>query len=261
MRIAHSEECASLLQPLDMPRMSAYSLEDVTKLRARLDQELRCDRLAEAAQKFVEILFEELEESAVLFRVFVTVPFAVLGERERSFATELAQARRFADQVNDDTSVVCLLGTRGKHASWNDRHASAPHLAIPLTNVSFIQTIPMVSSLMSDMGTGLEWVEKQESRILVKSFGRMARVLYVEDAATARSSDGFNIVPDQDFVAVNGIKTVLGLGGAYLNRSIVTALLFTNEIIPRRAIEKFMPLINTFKVATMKLVAENRVFE
>ena len=89
----------------------------------------------------------------------------------------------------------------------------------------------------------------------------MARVLYVEDAATARTSDGFNIVPDQDFVAANGIKTVLGLGGAYLNRSIVTVILFTNAIIPRRTVEKFMPLINTFKVATMKLVSEQRIFE
>ena len=241
--------------------MSTYSLEEVTNLRGQLDQDLRCDSFAEAAQKFVEILFEELEESAVLFRLFVTVPYAVLAERERSFATELAQARGFADEVNDDTSVVCLLGTRGKEASWNDRRESARHFAIPLTNASFIQTIPMVSRLMSDMGTGLEWVDKQESRILVKSFGRMARVLYVEDAVTARTSDGFNIVPDQDFVAANGIKTVLGLGGAYLNSSIVTVILFTNEIIPRRTVEKFMPLINTFKVATMKLVSEQRMFE
>lgn len=174
-------------------------------------------------------LFEELEESAVLFRLFVTVPLAVLGERERSFATELAQARGFADELNDDTSVVCLLGTRGKEARWNDRHESNHHLAIPLTSASFIQTIPMVSRLMSDMGTGLEWVDKQELRIVVKSFGRMGRVLYVEDAATARTSDGFNIVPDQEFVAANGIKTIVGLGGAYLNRSIVAALLFTRS--------------------------------
>jgi len=241
--------------------MSAYSLEDVTKLRARLDQELKCECLAEAAQKFVEILFEELEESAVLFRLFVTVPYAALAEHERSFASELAQARGFADAVKDDTSVICLLGTRGKQAGWNDRHQSERHLAIPLTGTSFIQTIPMVSRLMSDMGTGLEWVEKQEARIPVKSFGRMARVLYVEDAATTRTNDGFNIVPDQEFVRENGIKTVIGLGGAYLSRSIVTALLFTNEVIPRRTVETFMPVINTFKVATMKLVAEQRIFE
>lgn len=86
--------------------MSAYSLGDVVKLRARLDRDLRCESLTESAQKFVGVLFEELEESAVLFRLFVTVPFAVLGERERSFATELAQARGFADELNDDTSVV-----------------------------------------------------------------------------------------------------------------------------------------------------------
>ena len=244
-----------------MPRMSTYSLEEVANLRARLNQDLRCDSVAEAAQKFVEILFVELEESAVLFRLFVTVPFAVLGERERSFATKLAQARGFVDELNDDTSVVCLLGTKGKETGWNERYESERRLAIPLTKASFIQTIPMLSRLMSDMGVGLEWVEKQESEILTKSFGRMARVLYVEDAATARTSGGFDVVTERDFVAANGIKTVLGLGGAYLNSSIVMAILFTNETTPQRAVEKFMPLISTFKVATMKLVAEQRIFE
>jgi len=37
--------------------------------------------------------------------------------------------------------------------------------------------------------------------------------------------------------------------------------LFPNEIIPRRTVVRFMPLINAFKVATMKLAAEKRVFE
>ena len=141
------------------------------------------------------------------------------------------------------------------------RRKSERHLAVPLTQASFIQTIPMVARLMSDMETGIEWVEKQKTRIMVKSFGTMARVLYVEDAATTKTSDGFKLIPDQDFVKENGVKTVIGLGGAYLNRSVVMALLFTNESIPRRTAEKFMPVINTFKIATMKHVAEGRVFE
>lgn len=243
-----------------MSKMSSYSLEDVTKLRARLDEELRCPSLAESAQRFTEILYEEIRESAVLFRLFVTVPFDALGETERNFATRLARSRRVVDQLKDDTNVVCLLGTAGKEARWNDRHQSEAHLAIPLTEASFIQTIPMVARLMSDMGTGLEWVDKQKTRIVVKSIGRMARVLYVDDAAAAQTADGFPLIPDREFVAANGIKTVLALGGAYLSGSIVTVILFTNEATEQRHVEKFMPLINTFKTATMKLVAEKRFF-
>ena len=231
------------------------------KLRTRLDEELQRTCLADAAQTFTDVLYEELQESAVLFRLFVTVPFASLGREEKDFAAELAEARGFADDLNDETRVVCLLGSAGTRAQWNDRHQSKRHLAVPLAQASFIQTIPLVARLMSDMNTGLDWVEKQKGRISVKSFGTMARLLYVEDAATDKTSDGFSLIPDQDFVKENGVKTVVGLGGAYLNRSVVTVILFTNETIPRRSVEKFMPVINTFKVATMKLVAEGRVFE
>lgn len=41
----------------------------------------------------------------------------------------------------------------------------------------------------------------------------------------------------------------------------MSTLLFTNEIIRRRTVEKFMPLIDTFKVATMKLIVGQRIFE
>lgn len=243
-----------------MARMSAYSLGDVMKLRKRLDEELRCASLADAGQAFTGVLYEELEESAVLFRLFGTVPFGGLGSVERAAAKKIAEKRGFVDEMDDETRVVCLLGSSGRRAAWNDRHQSMHHLAIPLTQASFIQTIPMIARLMSDMGTGLDWVEKQKSRIVVKTFGTMARMLHVEDAASARTSDGFQLIPDQDFVRANGIKTVLGIGGAYLNRSVVTAILFTNETIARKKVEKFMPIINTFKTATMKLVNEGKYF-
>ncbi len=241
--------------------MSTYSLGDVMKLRTRLDEELQSTCLADAAQMFTDVLYAELQESAVLFRLFVTVPFASLGEHEKGFATALADVRGFRKELSDETEVVCLLGSAGRRAQWNERHQSQKHLAIPLAQASFIQTIPVVARLMSDMDTGIDWLDKQKGRILVKSFGTMARLLYVEDASTGKTSDGFQLIPDQDFVKENGVKTVVGLGGAYLNRSVVTVLLFTNETIPRQKVEKFMPVINTFKVATMKLVAEQRIFE
>jgi hypothetical protein len=244
-----------------MSGLSTYTVESVSKLRARIEKELqKCSSFQAASQTFANTLYDELATSMVLLRVFATVPYGSLPNRERTFALEAARARGRGEEVQNETTVVTLLGTRGKRGGWNDRYLSKRHLAIPLTSASFIQTIPMVSRLMSDMGTGLEWVEKQHLNMVVKTTGRMARVLYVEDAATAMTADGFKVVPDQDFVEDHGVQTVLGLGGAYLNRTIVAILLFTNELIPQDRVEKFMPLVHGFKVATMKVVMKGQFF-
>lgn len=244
-----------------MSRIGSYSLEDVSKLRHRFEAALEeSPNLQAASQKFATIVYDELAGSVVLLRVFATVPFSSLPERERKFTLDTALARGCSGEVHEKTTVVTLLGTRGRHSEWNDRYLSERHLAIPLTSASFIKTIPMVSRLMSDMGTGLEWVEKQQMNMVVKTIGRMARVLYVEDAATARTADGFQVVPDEDFVRDDGVRTVLGLGGAYLNRTIVAILLFTNELIPQDRVERFMPIVHGFKVATMNAVMKGRIF-
>jgi hypothetical protein len=248
-----------------MPRIGSLSVEDIEALRLRLQSALAElggePSFERASERFVEVLFEELEESAVLFRVFATVSLGLLPSKEREFALRLARERDFAEEVTDTTPVVALFATRGKQPSWNHRHLSRNHLAIPLTRASFIKTIPMVSRLMSDMGTGLEWVEKQQLNMVVKTMGQMARVLYVEDAATATTGDGFKVVPDQDFVEEHGVRTVLGLGGAYLNRTILAIALFTNELVPRDRVDRLLPLLHGFKVATMKSVMQKKFFE
>ncbi len=244
-----------------MTRFATYTFDNVRELQRRIEVELKESKsLQQASQRFVELLFSELSESAVLFRVFSTVAFGALPERDREFARALARERECESALNEKTTVVSLLGTRGKRNPWNERLASRRHLAIPLTQASFIKTIPMVARLMSDMGTGLEWVEKQKLNMVVRSMGQMARVLYVEDAREVDTGDGFKVVPDQDFVVENGVRTVLGLGGAYLDRTIVTVILFTNELIPHGRVEKLMPLVHGFKVVTMKNVMQGRIF-
>lgn len=43
------------------------------------------------------------------------------------------------------------------------------------------------------------------------------------------------------------------------NGSVATAILLIKETVPRQSMEEFMPLINSFKTATMKLVTEGRI--
>jgi hypothetical protein len=244
-----------------MSQIASYSLKDVAALRSRVEAELKeSASFQQASQKFIDILYEELSSSAVLFRVFATVDFERLPEKERDFVLDLARAREFLSEVQAKTPVVTLLGSRGKRPQWNHRLRSERHLAIPLTSASFIKTIPMVSRLMGDMGTGLEWVQKQERHMIVTSMGRMARVLYVADALETRTGDGFDVIPDRSFVTENLVRTVLGLGGAYLNGTIVAVVLFTSERVPQNRVEKLMPVMHGFKIATMKAVMQGRIF-
>lgn len=244
-----------------MPRIASYSVEDVSALRARVESELKVfSSFQQASQRFTDILYEELSPSAVLFRVFATVDYEKLPEKERDFVMELARSRAFLDELKSKTRVVTLLGSRGKRPSWNQRHRSERHLAIPLVTASFIKTIPMVSRLMGDMGTGLDWVQKQDQNMIVTSMGKMARVLYVEDALGTRTGDGFEVIPDRSFVEENGVRTVLALGGAYLNGTIVAVVLFTNERVPPDRVEKLLPVVHSFKIATMKAVMGGAIF-
>jgi hypothetical protein len=96
--------------------------------------------------------------------------------------------------------------------------------------------------------------------MIVTSMGQMARVLYVEDALEARTGDGFDVIPDRSFVEENGVRTVLALGGAYLNRTVVAVVLFTSERVPQDRVEKLLPVVHGFKVATMKAVMQGKLF-
>jgi hypothetical protein len=244
-----------------MSRIAAYSREDLSALRLRVEEGLKeCASFQEASQKFLDVLHDELSSSAVLFRVFATVPFGGLPPREKEAVLDVSRARGFSDEIRDETRVVTLLATRGKRAAWNDRYRSERHLAIPLTSASFIKTIPMVSRLMGDMDTGLEWVDRQKMNMIVTSMGQMARVLYVEDALESRTADGFEVIPDRRFVEENHVRTVVGLGGAYLNRTIVAVVLFTNELVPQERVERLMPVVHGFKVGTMRVVMQGRIF-
>ena len=244
-----------------MSRIASYSVEDVAALRSRVEEELKdFGNFQQASQKFIDILYEELVASAVLFRVFATIELEKLPAKEKDYVLDLARVRGFLPELQPGTQVVTLLGSRGKRPRWNHRLRSERHLAIPLTSTSFIKTIPMVSRLMGDMGTGLKWVQKQERNMIVTSMGRMARVLYVEDALETRTGDGFDIIPDRSFVTENRVRTVLGLGGAYLNGAIVAVVLFTSELVPQDRVEKLMPVMHGFKIATMKTVMQGKIF-
>lgn len=247
---------------MNMSGYNEYNIAQLTEFRGRIEATLKSSRtLQEAAQGFAESLYEELEASTILARVFTTVRFGELPGPDKQFVKRIATDRGCGDELDDQTTVVSLLGTRGKHPKWSQRYQSQSRLGIPLVSESFIKTIPMSARLLNAADTGVHWVEKQQTRLVVKSFGKMAQLLYVGDAKAAVTEDGFKIVTDQEFVESHDVRTVLGLGGVYLNGSYVSAMLFTKESIPQEKTDKFLTLIHAFKSITNNLVMNGKIFE
>jgi hypothetical protein len=244
-----------------MSTFSDYSPGKIGDFRERLHASLKeRTHLQEMAQTCARLLYEEFTESLVLARVFVTLPFSALPERDKAFVTALAEAKNLAPILGEKTQVLSLLGTHGAEARWNDRYQSQDHLGIPLLTAAFVESIPMVARLMSDMGIGSDWFDKFEPDILVKNLGRAAGVFYVRDAKMRLDARNRKIVSAQDFVAAHDIHTVFGLGGSYLNGSFVTIILFTRETIEQSQAEAFMLLVNTFKTATLSFVMDGALF-
>ncbi len=244
-----------------MSSLSDSSTADVKNFGDRLQLELNvCGHLQEAAQKCARLLYEEFRESIVLARVFVTLPFQDLSPPVKTFVNGLAGAKGLLPLLRDDTQVLSLMGTCGAEAEWNERLKSKGHLGIPLLSASFVESIPMVARMMSDMGIGSDWFDKLEPDILVRSLGRAAGVFYVRDAKTWLDGRNRKIVSAQDFVTAHDIKTVFGLGGSYLNGSFVTMIMFTRETIEQSQAEAFMRLVSSFNTATLSLVMYGAIF-
>ena len=218
------------------------------------------ETLEEAAQRFCDILYTTFEESTVLVRVFASVPFAALPATNRAFVENLVGARA-KEVLHPKTPVLSLLGTRGGMPRWNSRHLSEGHVGIPLASADFVDAIPMIASLVKQLGLAIERAQDVETAIVTQSLGRMAGVFYVDDAATAVDSKGRRIIGSREFVQEHGVRTVFGFGGAYgLTGTFVVAVLLTRESVGRGQAQRFMRLANQLKTSTMKPVTRRHIF-
>jgi len=233
----------------------------IDSLERRTDEELApLDSLEAAAQRFCDILYTTFEEATVLVRVFATVPFAALPHPSRAFVEKLVGARA-KDVLHPKTPVLSLLGTRGAVPRWNSRHLSEGHVGIPLASADFVDAIPMIASLVKELGLAIERAEDVDTAIVTQSLGPIAGVFYVDDAPTAVDSKGRRIIADSHFVREHGVRTVFGFGGSYgLTGTFVVVVLFTRESLGRGQAERFMRLANQLKAATMKPVARRHIF-
>jgi len=217
--------------------------------------------LADAAQQCADVLFTQLRESLALVRIFATVRFHELSGFDRLKCIEHAAARGADHALTGKTNVLSLMATRGVKPEWDDRRESREHLSIPLVSTTFAESIPMIASLMKEIGIGTDWIDIEEPQIIVHNRGRTAGMFYVEDARASTDAKGRLVVPAQEFVEEQKLKTVFGVGGAYPNGTFISIIFFTRATLSRHDIERFLPLVHAFKAGTMSTVSGRNFFE
>jgi hypothetical protein len=246
-----------------MSKISELTTESLVSLQELVIRDIEgATCLEEAAQTYMGVLFRELGDSIILARFFATIPLERLPEMNRTFVTELCRSKGIENLLSASTPTLSLLGTHGVNEAWHDRRASAGHVGIPLVSADFIEAIPMMSRLLKQMGLGLEWIDSNDTELVVKTVGKMGGIFHVSDAATELDARGRKIIAAQDFVEEYGVKSVFGIGGGYLGTDMFfTTIIFTNEVLDREILQRFMIQANLFKTATMSLVLDGLVFD
>ena len=182
-------------------RIEEVSPMDVLDLWASVEAQIHeAATLEQAAQALATALHTRLSDSTVLARVFVTADLADLPEDTKRLVEAHAERLGGARELRASTPVLTLIGTFGVKPEWADRHRSAGHAGIPLISAEFVESIPMMSALLKDVGLPLGWMERNSSSLIQRTIGESAGLFFVENAALATDDQDRKIIPAQDFV-------------------------------------------------------------
>jgi len=244
-------------------RLTNTNVADSEGLQVKIGEIAGCTCVQGAAQRFVETIYERFSASLVLLRLFITVHYDALPEQDRVFVDSRGQATNTSHLIHGTTPIFTLLGTCGIRPEWNDRSASSHFRCIPLASTAFIASLSMLSRQFESVGFDLGLIDDWETKVVATGRADQYRgLLYIRDAATDRDLQGRMIVPKQDFVTANGVKTTLGFGSGYAGHpTLVTLFAFTNEIIEKPVAEPLMDLLEGFISSTESLVGQGRFFE
>lgn len=230
--------------------LTNFTLRDMTELGSVLRRAgADAASMQGVAERIVRCLYETLvdpasnEPECTLVRFFKTHPYGALDDETRAFARRLLNGE---GPASAEMQCLTLLATAGDRPEWNDRSASVSHRAIPLVSREIVARAPMISSLLQQLGIGVEdWI-KRRPVLLGTSDVPSFNVFYVPEASTSPN------IPDQEnFVRPAKIASVLGFGGMLPAGDIFAVILFSKVPIPRETAELFRTLALNVKVAVL----------
>ena len=119
----------------------------------------------------------------------------------------------------------------------------------------------MVARLLEELQIDLGFMASGRSEFTqIQQEGATTGLFYVQDAASVIDAKGRHVIPDQEFVAQYGVKTVFGLGGVYMSGRVFSLIVFTRDTITRDVVEQYAPLVVTIKANTADLEQKGRLF-
>ncbi len=197
-----------------------------------------------------------------MLRLFSTVPYSALSDQDRQLVDKKANDSGTSHLIGDTTPVLTLLGTRGQRAEWNQRSKSRGFRCIPLVSSGYVSSLAMLSMQFKAMNFDLSSLDRLGSTNAADDHAHeYTGMLYVKHAALDRDEQGRMIVPHQDFVAENNVKTTLGFGTSYSDPpTIVTLFAFTNEILNKTEMEPFSSLLQCYLSASREFLDTRRIF-
>jgi hypothetical protein len=189
-------------------------VETLRRLPAAGSPESDAQQVCEALRR--ELLDADAKPACALVRIYKTERYDRLDPDVQDFARRLLDG-----EPRPDLRCLTLLGTAGDLPEWNDRRSSAGHRAIPLPTPEFVERLPMVAQLVTQLGLELGTVvEPPPPHVARELAGRNNDVFHVAEAV------GSPYLPAQDFVREHGVRSAVGFGGILLTGDFFAAVLF-----------------------------------
>jgi hypothetical protein len=232
-----------------MPDLSTFSLGDVVRCTSDLRRSAAgAFSMEEASARVVDRLYETIigadgKPSVSLLRLFKTHPYGALEPEQRQFADRLLGA-----EVVPEPAMRCLtlLSTRGEQPAWNDRRSSRGHAAIPLPSERIVESAPMISQLIGQLGLDISTILRPDPAMIIDLAQRTYGVFHVPEAK------GSPYIPAQEeFVIPFGIRSVLGFGGMLPSGNLFAVIMFAKTHVPRETADLFSNVALAVKLAIL----------
>lgn len=226
--------------------LTRFDIGDMLKCSLRLREALSgAPCLEVSAHRTCRFLYDELHgpdapHACALVRCYKTHAFGALEPELQSFARGVLGS----ETPRPTMKCLTLMATAGESASWNSRHLSRGHRAIPLPSPEIVEKAPMIAQLIKELGVELKAVLQPSPELIKELAGKRYGVFHVENAL------GSPYIPAQeDFVVRYGIKSVVGFGGMLFTGDLFAVILFATVRVPATAADRFKTIALNVKAA------------
>ncbi len=211
--------------------------------------------MEEVANRIVYYLYNNLidgesgNRASSLVRFFKTHTYEKLDDELQNFSRSMLRDY----PVLPDMKCLTLLATAGENPEWNSRKTSKGHKAIPLPSEQAVHRIPMIRTLIIQLGLSISMVIKPDPKLLLDTGQKTYNVFHVSKAPGSP-----HIPAQKEFVIPCGIKSVLGFGGTLPSGDIFAVIMFLKVPVSKEIANFFKTLSLNIKIAVLPF--ENAVF-